>query len=111
MFVTDSTGAFDVAAVAMARSASSVPVTASRESARASHRKPRRSRLRIALWALAGALVITGVLTSGLVSVHAWHRYGGWGFSAGHGCTGIGYIQQPPHADPRDSGWFTDLCQ
>lgn len=111
MFVTDSLGAFDVAAVAMAREASSVPVAPSRKRRPVSHRKPRRSRLRVALWALAGILVVTGVLTSGLLSVNAWHRYGGWGFSIGHGCTGVGYIQQPPHVDPRDSGWFTDLCQ
>lgn len=60
--------------------------------------------------ALASVMLVC-MLLSGLITVNVWHQYGGWGFSAGSGCTGLGYIQQPPGAPETDSGWFTDLCE
>lgn len=69
----------------------------------------RRSLFAGVLSAAVASLIFISLVT-GLVTVNAWRRYGAWGFSIAHGCTGIGYIHQSPQA-AQDTGWFTNPCE
>lgn len=59
----------------------------------------------------AAVITLAALFGAQVLSANVWHRYGGWGFSIGAGCSGIGYIHQPRPEFAQDSGWFTDLCE